>query len=335
MQTPSGESVTPAVPEIGVYFDLRNPEPWRRPLPRVYGFALEMCEEAERAGIGSAWFTEHHMFDDGYLTQPLTFAAAAAARTRRIRIGTAITIAPFRSAVHIAEEATVVDLVSDGRLELGLGSGYRIPEFDLFDADLSRRFDTTDERVRQIQQLIGSGTLTPAPARVQIPIWLGYGGRQGARRAGRLGVGLLSPSADLVAPYLAGLAEGGFGRSQARMGGAINAFVTDQPDVDWPVVARHLEYQGNSYYRHMVEGTGQPTPRPVNAERRRARGLGATMSNFMLATVAEAGEQLRAFAAGTPIQVFLIYASLGGMSEQMTAEHIASLGRLNRLLSAP
>ena len=67
---------------VGLYFDLRNPPAWATDFGRLYGFTLEMCEEAERLGCHSIWLSEHHRFDDGYLPQPLTMAAAVAARTR-------------------------------------------------------------------------------------------------------------------------------------------------------------------------------------------------------------------------------------------------------------
>src|ERR1700726_1384903 len=101
--------------KLGLYFDLRNPSGWRRDSSRIYSFTLEMCEEAELLGCPSVWFAEHHRFDDGYLPQPLTMAAAAAARTASVRIGTAVILAPFRSALDIAEQAAVVDNVSGGR----------------------------------------------------------------------------------------------------------------------------------------------------------------------------------------------------------------------------
>ena len=118
---------------VGLYFDLRNPPHARVDATRLHGFTLEMCEEAERLGAHSVWLTEHHLFDDGYIAQPLVFGAAIAARTRRVRIGTAIVIAPLHSPVEIAEQSALVDVISGGRLDLGIGAGYRVPEYQLYD----------------------------------------------------------------------------------------------------------------------------------------------------------------------------------------------------------
>src|SRR5690349_4206260 len=90
---------------VGLLFDLRNPQRWHSDPHRLHAFTLEICEEADRLGVDSLWFSEHHLFDDGYLTQPLTFAAAAAARTRSAAIGTAVLIAPLNHAVAVAEQA--------------------------------------------------------------------------------------------------------------------------------------------------------------------------------------------------------------------------------------
>src|SRR5206468_3662851 len=167
--------------DVGVYFDLRNPPGWRRDWSRLYGFTLEMCEEAERLGARTVWLSEHHMFEDGYLTQPFTFAAAIAARTSRIRIGTAVVLAPLRPAVQIAEEAVVVDIVSGGRVDVGLGAGYRVPEFELFGADIGRRYTTTDSRARELRQIWSDERMMPPPVQDRTPIWMGYQGPQGAR----------------------------------------------------------------------------------------------------------------------------------------------------------
>ncbi len=70
---------------VGIYFDLRNPPASNTETSRLYGFTLELCEEADALGCHSIWLSEHHLFDDGYLPQPLTFAAALAARTKHAR----------------------------------------------------------------------------------------------------------------------------------------------------------------------------------------------------------------------------------------------------------
>ena len=155
--------------DVGIYFDLRSStgDPGSR--SRLYGFALEMCEEAEALGCHSIWLTEHHLFDDGYLPQPLTFAAAIAARTRRVRIGTAIVIAPLHHPVELAEQATIVDVLSGGRLDLGLGAGYRVPEFELFGAEIKQRYADTDSCARELRELWRR--ITPGPALVALPEW--------------------------------------------------------------------------------------------------------------------------------------------------------------------
>jgi alkanesulfonate monooxygenase SsuD/methylene tetrahydromethanopterin reductase-like flavin-dependent oxidoreductase (luciferase family) len=88
--------------QVGIYMDMRNPQRWERPWNGFYPAALERIVEAERLGIDSVWFSEHHFWADGYLSQPLTFAATAAAKTSRVRVGTAVVLAPLRPAADIA-----------------------------------------------------------------------------------------------------------------------------------------------------------------------------------------------------------------------------------------
>jgi alkanesulfonate monooxygenase SsuD/methylene tetrahydromethanopterin reductase-like flavin-dependent oxidoreductase (luciferase family) len=310
---------------VGVYFDLRNAPPWPQDPARLYGFTLELCEEAERLGAHSVWLSEHHLFDDGYLPQPLTFAAAVAARTTRVRIGTAVLLAPLHAAVEIAEQVAVVDLVSNGRVELGLGAGYRVPEFDLFGVDLAQRYPLTEARVAELRAIWAEGRVTPAPVQPRLPIWLGYQGPQGARRAGRMGEGLLSATAALYEPYAAGLREGGHDAFQARMAGSFQAFVTDDPDRDWPVVSRHLAYQLDSYRRAMVEGTDAPVPKAVDPERVRARDSDAPLASFVYGTPDEVADVIRRRTAGAPVETMFFWVSIGGMSEAMCAQHVQTL----------
>src|SRR5690349_7546450 len=191
--------------KVGVYLDLRNPPQWERPWAAHYARSLELCEEAERLGAASVWISEHHLFEDGYLPQPLTFAAAVAARTTRVRIGTAVMLAGLRPAADIAEQAAVVDLISGGRMELGLGAGYRVPEFALYGSDISRRFELLERRAAEVRALWEAGTTTPPPAQERLPIWIGGGGPRAARIAGRLGEGLLMLNGRILEEYRATL----------------------------------------------------------------------------------------------------------------------------------
>jgi alkanesulfonate monooxygenase SsuD/methylene tetrahydromethanopterin reductase-like flavin-dependent oxidoreductase (luciferase family) len=309
---------------LGLYFDLRNPPQWRRDPARLHAFTLELCEEAEHLGAHSVWLTEHHLFDDDYIAAPLTFAAAIAARTKRIRIGTGVVIAPLHHPVDIAEQAAMVDLISNGRLDLGLGSGYRVPEYDLFGRSLTGKYRQTDDTARRVRELLSPGGVTPQPVQQRLPIWMGYQGPQGARRAGLLGERLLSAEGRLFEPYRSGLIEGGHDPSTAQMTGLIQAWVTDDPESDWPVVSRHISYQLDSYQRHGVEGTGRPAPRPSDPDRLRQREP-VGMGYYWCDTADEIASKIRAFTGDSPTETVFLWASIGGMSEEMTLRHVQAL----------
>ena len=321
--------------KVGLYFDLRNPPQWRQDPARTYAFALEMCEEAERLGVDSVWFTEHHLFDDDYLAAPLTLAAAVAARTSRIRVGTAVVIAPLHRPVELAEQAAAVDLISVGRLDLGIGAGYRVPEYQLYGASLERRYGQTDQVARDLRRLWAPGGITPGPYQDRLPILMGYQGPQGARRAGLLGESLLTANGEMWEPYRAGLEEAGHASSVGRMAGGIQGWVSEDPEADWPVVSGHLSHQLNSYRRHMVEGTGAPVPRLVDPERVRARDPRGSIDHFFYDTPEGMVPRLREHIGPAPVETVFFWASLGGMPEDVVARNVQVIGgRLRPLLSA-
>jgi len=306
---------------LGVYFDLRNPEGWRRPWADHYAQSLEWVEGADAAGADGLWVTEHHFFEDGYLTQPLTFAAAMAARSRRARIGTAVVLAPMHPVLRIAEDAALVDLISGGRLELGLGAGYVRSEFEAFGADRSRRFDTTDARIRELGEIFRAGDLRPPPLQQPIPLWAGYMGRKGARRAGRLGVGLLSLSRDLAAPYLSGLEEAGHSVDLARMGGLLRIVCADDPERAFPEIVPHIAHQQNSYTRAMYAGSGKRAPEISEARILEAGRRGQRVA-FQVLDVREAAEFILASTAGLPVEHAYLWASVAGMPDALVERHI-------------
>jgi alkanesulfonate monooxygenase SsuD/methylene tetrahydromethanopterin reductase-like flavin-dependent oxidoreductase (luciferase family) len=320
---------------VGLYFDLRNPACWRQDPARLHAFTLELCEEADRLGAHSVWLTEHHLFDDDYLAQPLMFAAAVAARTRTLRIGTALVVAPLHHPVEIAEQAALVDLISAGRFDLGMGAGYRAPEYALYGVPGERRYARTDECVRQVRRLLDEGGVTPGPIQRPLPTWMGYQGPQGARRAGLLGAGLLSIDSALVAPYRAGLAEAGHAPSSARMAGGVQGWASEDPEADWPMVSRHVAEQYNSYRRHLVQGTGQPMPRPVDPERLRRREARGSLDHFWYDTPEGMAARIRDRIGDAPVETVFLWASLAGMPEDVVVRNVRMiLTRVAPLLAA-
>lgn len=308
--------------KLGVFLDLRNPPGWRRPWADHYAATLDLVSEAERLGADSAWVTEHHFFEDGYLTQPLTFLAALAARTSTVRLGTAVVLAALRHPLHLAEEAAIVDLVSDGRLELGIGAGYRTPEYEAFGADITRRMTLTDSAAAEVRDLLWGGQMLPPPVQPQVPMWLGYQGPQGARRAGRLGLGLLSTKAELLAPYHEGLDEGGHDRSLARMGGVVDLVVADDPEAAAHELAPFYAYQLDSYGRSRVEGTSDPAPPPVDQARLVGRMLEPGSPGLAVRSVDGAVELLTQVATDLPVEHLYLWGSVAGMPEHLVSRHL-------------
>ena len=90
---------------------------------------LEQIEWSEELGFDEVWFTEHHFIDYGLSVDPASLAAAAASRTRRVRIGLAAAILPFHHPLRLAEQMALVDIISNGRLDVGVGRGNRPAEF--------------------------------------------------------------------------------------------------------------------------------------------------------------------------------------------------------------
>jgi alkanesulfonate monooxygenase SsuD/methylene tetrahydromethanopterin reductase-like flavin-dependent oxidoreductase (luciferase family) len=133
--------------KIGYQFDFRNPPGSGRDFADLYREMFRQAERAEELGFDSLWLTEHHFTDDGYLPSMIPMAAALAARTTRVTIGTYVLLAPFHHPVKLAEDTAVTDVISNGRLRLGLGLGYRPEEFEGFGIPRNERLGRTLETI--------------------------------------------------------------------------------------------------------------------------------------------------------------------------------------------
>jgi len=173
--------------------------------PELYKNSIEQVQLAEDVGFDSAWISEHHFLDDGYCPSPAVIAGAFAAVTDRIRIGSGGIILPLHNPVKIAEDASVVDNISNGRFDLGLVLGYRKEEYDGMGIPMIERPSRMDEGLEVLEKALSgkkfsytgkrhsfeNTTLTPSPVQNPLPIYIGAFEEPAIRRAGRFGHPLL------------------------------------------------------------------------------------------------------------------------------------------------
>jgi probable F420-dependent oxidoreductase len=178
-----------------------------------YRDALEEVTRAEELGFDSVWMEEHHSVTDHYWPSPLPVLAGFATRTRRMRLGTDILVAPFYHPVRLAEDTAMLDVMSGGRFVLGIAIGYKPDEFALYGASLEKRGARFEEQLAIMKGLwteetvsfMGAyyhveGRLEPKPlTRPHPPVWIGGWGDLTLRRAATLADNWVpGPTADLA-----------------------------------------------------------------------------------------------------------------------------------------
>ena len=117
--------------KLGISFSFQAHRGLGEPYDKAYREGLELAAEASRLGYHSIWASEHHGEADGYCPSPVVACAALAVAAPNCRIGQGVALAPlYGHPMRMAEDLSVVDNLSGGRIEIGLGQGYRPPEFD-------------------------------------------------------------------------------------------------------------------------------------------------------------------------------------------------------------
>ena len=137
---------------FGTFLLLQSPD--MLPAQEIYARAIEQAEAAEQLGFDSVWLAEHHFSNYGYCPYPLLLAVKIAERTRRIRIGTGVVVLPLHHPLQMAEEIAMADVLTGGRLEIGIGRGYQPYEFLRLEADMAQNAPTFDEAVQIIERAL-------------------------------------------------------------------------------------------------------------------------------------------------------------------------------------
>jgi alkanesulfonate monooxygenase SsuD/methylene tetrahydromethanopterin reductase-like flavin-dependent oxidoreductase (luciferase family) len=247
---------------IGIFLWARNPAPWKLDWYRVYAETLEQAQLAEELGFDSVVTTEHHFAADGYLSAPLALTAAIAARTKRVQVGTWVALLPLYHPLRFAEEAAVVNLISGGRLFLGLGLGYRWEEYEAFGIDRANSGHIVDEALEILvrglseDQFNFSGkffdlrdiSITPRPPN-RPPIFLGQPTNPRAiQRVARWGLEGFggAPSQELYDRYLLECAR--FGTSPiARAQWMLFGHCASDSEVAWQEGHRYGQWAWSQY----------------------------------------------------------------------------------------
>ena len=199
--------------KFGIYSSIADPPRGDRLDLRIDEVVTE-AKLAEQVGFDSCFFGEHHQDHDGFLPSPLIVATAVAAQTSTLNVGTSVILLPLHNPVHVAEDVITLDLVSKGRVILGVGLGYQEADFRAFEVPIRQRVGRLEEGVEIIRHCwsgepfsfhgefhrLENLRITPSPYQEPAPpLWIGASTAPGARRAGRLADGFVAtPSIDLA-----------------------------------------------------------------------------------------------------------------------------------------
>lgn len=163
-----------------------------------YRFFTEQVVHAEKLGFDSAWVAQHHFHEfEGGLPSPFVLLAYAAAQTKHIRLGTGVLCLPMENPIRAAEDAAVLDIISNGRLEVGIGTGGTLESYAAFGVDSTQRGPVIAHHTQVLRDawndkvLDGNVQVYPRRPALNQHIWQATFAADGGERAGRAGDGLM------------------------------------------------------------------------------------------------------------------------------------------------
>lgn len=237
---------------FSVWSDCR-PTPGDTDYARRFSELIDEAKLADQLGFRGFWTSEIHGVEDGYLGAQLPTLAAIATVTSRIRLVTSVLVLPFYKPRQVVEASVVVDLLSQGRLELGVAVGAYQREFELFGVDMRRRGRLLEQGVEMLRRGLDQGQMpdgpdgasvpvTPRAVQTHVPILIGGLARPAIRRAVKFGDGTISydferPEENIPAYWedtlRPELEAGGRGLDDFRFHASLALWVSDDPERDW------------------------------------------------------------------------------------------------------
>jgi probable F420-dependent oxidoreductase len=248
----------------------------------LYGDLIDQAQAAESLGYDSVWVSQHHFAEDGYCPSAFPVLGALAIRTTRVTLGTHVLLLPLYHPLHVAEDAATVDILSNGRLQLGVAAGYRREEFAHYQVPRGERGSRMDEALAIVRlawteesfsfngrhfQMDGV-RVRPQPVRPGgIPIWIGARGRRAVDRAARLGLPLLAANGLGCTAYVEALRRHGHDPARAVIGIQWPVYVAEDSEQAWADVRDHLLYMENTYAAWFRAAGDLPRDRALRSDR--------------------------------------------------------------------
>ena len=298
---------------------------------------VRLGEAAEAGGLSTLWVAEHHFHSGGVAPSPPVLLSALGARTRRLRLGALVSVLPFHNPIELAEQYAMVDRLLEGRLNLGVGSGYIPLEFDGFGVDagekrerFDRAFDTLLAALEGKE--VRSEGAHSVPIRINVrpiqrphpPIWIAVQRREAIPFVARRGVSLaLVPYATLsnwdeladeVREYRAHSLAGARGEVAA----ALHLYAGPHPERARAALQRYLDSRlatQSAFYQEKV----RKDPSSANAATIEKSGWA------LFGSAREVAERLRSFVATGVDEVLGIF-DFGGLSGDEVRESVCALG---------
>lgn len=302
---------------FGYLYDLRNPPQWERPWAKVYAETLDFITWSETVGIEGAWVPEHHGARDGYMPSPLVALAAIAARTKSLKIGTGVALAPLYHPVRFAEDCAVLDILADGRLEIALAIGYRRRETQAFGVDFTKRGRRFDEFLEIVCRLwagetvtfegshftVNDATIVPRPPRGRVPLFIGGFADKALDRVVKYGDGYFG-NEEACGPYLEKLRIAGRDPAQARIRiPLLFHVVANDPEQAMHELAPYYHHVNNVYgewYNEDLALGVDNGPRPMSLEQFKASGM------LQILTPGQAIDHFRDLQARTSVEHLML-----------------------------
>ena len=270
-----------------VSFDMRAPG-FGTPTRELYAAALEMAAFADEIGVDRIGLMEHHASDDGYLPQPFVLAGGIAARTKNIRLMLGAVILPLHDPVNIAEQIAILDLMSNGRLNVIFGAGYVPSEFAMFKVSLRDRGRLLDQGIDIILRALNGEAFEAdgrqifvRPLPIQRPediILVGGGVEASAKRAARFGLGFAPMSRALLPAYAAACRE--LGREPGMQLGPspglpMSIHLSEDPERSWAIMEDHALHVVTAYakWAEQEKQSNSPFKGMLNREALRKSGM--------------------------------------------------------------